>query len=647
MTNTHHWHVDDIDDALAADFDGSLSGLGMELGTASFNMSDALMALPNLSALKQENSRENGDTSHGSDCRLQCEPSRPVAVVHGKKNRLSHGIEDDVSSAIKRFCVSNDKEDTDSSPTSSYYSGKCLLPQLSVSCEAAVTTTTTTHTTDTANRCRHSSSVPDLRVAATQNTLNNTTVNTSMLSQILQLSPSPPTLSIRDCSPSLIKTSGFQYVLGAATSLATKIDEETMTYLNEGQSYEIKLKKLGDLTEMRGKMLKSVVKVGFQDRKLQYMEKDLISQWQSQRAGERIMDIDIPLSYGIYEAVSDSQNCNRCEFLWDPTKETGVFIRVNCISTEFTPKKHGGEKGVPFRIQIETFSYGDGASVRLHVASCQVKVFKPKGADRKHKTDREKMSKRPQSEQEKYQPSYDCTVLKEAAPLDTLYLSSPPPPSTTTVVTSVTTPSTLSVTQSTIGDTQTVTVQAEQKPSTPASSTSEVQEYLEVLIQSPSQVLSSEANSAETAQWLQQHRFGTFVRTFSNFSGADILRLSRDDLIQICGLADGIRLFNALHSRAIRPRLTMYVCLSTEQVFRAVYLENLTVSDLSTKLGSLFRIPTHYIHEIYINGPSGIHILVNDEVIQNIPEESMYTIEMLMEKSSELCRILFKPYSQH
>lgn len=198
-----------------------------------------------------------------------------------------------------------------------------------------------------------------------------------------------------------------------------------------------------------------------------------------------------------------------------------------------------------------------------------------------------------------------------------------------------------------MGESQSVTVQAEQKPSTPASSTSEVQEYLEVLIQSPSQVLSSEANSTETAQWLQQHRFGNFVRTFSNFSGADILRLSRDDLIQICGLADGIRLFNALHSRAIRPRLTMYVCLSTEQVFRAVYLENLTVSDLSAKLGSLFRIPTHYIHEIYINGPSGIHILVNDEVIQNIPEEAMYTIEMLMEKSSEMCRILFKPYLQH
>lgn len=38
MTTAVHWPVDDIDDALAADFDGSLSGLGIELGTSNFNM---------------------------------------------------------------------------------------------------------------------------------------------------------------------------------------------------------------------------------------------------------------------------------------------------------------------------------------------------------------------------------------------------------------------------------------------------------------------------------------------------------------------------------------------------------------------------------------------------------------------------------
>lgn len=48
----------------------------------------------------------------------------------------------------------------------------------------------------------------------------------------------------------------FQYVLAAATSIATKSNEETITYLNQGQSYEIKLKKLGDLSAYRGKLLR-------------------------------------------------------------------------------------------------------------------------------------------------------------------------------------------------------------------------------------------------------------------------------------------------------------------------------------------------------------------------------------------------------
>jgi transcription factor CP2 and related proteins len=70
-----------------------------------------------------------------------------------------------------------------------------------------------------------------------------------------------------------------------------------------------------------------------------------------------------------------------------------------------------------------------------------------------------------------------------------------------------------------------------------------------VLYQYYMQPLSAEASAQQTAQWLQSNRFSSHLRTFNRFAGADILRLSRDDLIQICGLADGIRLFNALHAK--------------------------------------------------------------------------------------------------
>lgn len=43
-------------------------------------------------------------------------------------------------------------------------------------------------------------------------------------------------------------------------------------------------------------------------------------------------------------------------------------------------RKHGGEKGVPFRVQIDTFKENENEEYteHLHSASCQIKVFKVK-----------------------------------------------------------------------------------------------------------------------------------------------------------------------------------------------------------------------------------------------------------------------------
>lgn len=56
----------------------------------------------------------------------------------------------------------------------------------------------------------------------------------------------------------------------------------------------------------------------------------------------------------------------------------GDASQVHCISTEFTMRKHGGEKGVPFRVQIDTFKENENGEYteHLHSASCQIKVFK-------------------------------------------------------------------------------------------------------------------------------------------------------------------------------------------------------------------------------------------------------------------------------
>uniref|UniRef100_A0A673I3A7 Transcription factor CP2 n=1 Tax=Sinocyclocheilus rhinocerous TaxID=307959 RepID=A0A673I3A7_9TELE len=403
----------------------------------------------------------------------------------------------------------------------------------------------------------------------------------------------------------------FQYVLCAATSPAVKLHDETLTYLNQGQSCEIRMldnRKMGELPEINGKMVKSIIRVVFHDRRLQYTEHQQLEGWRWNRPGDRILDLDIPMSVGVVDPRANPTQLNTVEFLWDPSKRTSVFIQVHCISTEFTMRKHGGEKGVPFRIQIDTFKENEAGEYteHLHSASCQIKVFKPKGADRKQKTDREKMEKRAPQEKEKYQHSYETTILTECSPWPEItYVNNSPSPGFNSL-------------------------------------------FCPFSLPPNKQNLLPTATPQEAQQWLHRNRFSPFCRLFSNFSGADLLKLTREDVIQICGPADGIRLFNALKGRVVRPRLTIYVCQESQQareqhqkhengdgssntffVYHAIYLEELTAVELTEKLAQLFSISPRQISQIFKQGPTGIHVLVSDEMIQNFQDEMCFVLDTM------------------
>uniref|UniRef100_A0A663E3R8 Grh/CP2 DB domain-containing protein n=1 Tax=Aquila chrysaetos chrysaetos TaxID=223781 RepID=A0A663E3R8_AQUCH len=407
----------------------------------------------------------------------------------------------------------------------------------------------------------------------------------------------PPVLPyLKQEEPNGISTSqppcpAFQYVLCAPTSPAVRHHEETLTYLNQGQSYEIRM--MGSPSDLNP----HVVRVVFHDRRLQYSEQQQLEGWRWSRPGDRILDIDIPLSVGILEPQIHPTLLNTVEFLWDPSRRTSVFVQVHCISTEFTLRKNGGEKGVPFRIQIDTFGAGGKGDPpeHLHSASCLIKVFKPKGADRKQKTDREKVEKQPALEREKFQPAYESTVLAECAPW----------------------PDTLGAPHS--------------PPGTPGLPSPHSFKLLspERLQSCCRQALSPCASPLETQQWLHKCRFSAYARIFANFAGADLLKLSRRDLIQICGAPDGIRLCNALTGRCPRPRLTLYVsrepaggaegaedgCSGTwVGLYQEVQLEELTTAELTGKLAELLGLPAGQILRVSRQGPSGIHILVSDAV---------------------------------
>ncbi|KAH0517582.1 Alpha-globin transcription factor CP2 [Microtus ochrogaster] len=320
----------------------------------------------------------------------------------------------------------------------------------------------------------------------------------------------------------------------------------------------------------------------------------------------------------------------------DTENEILPFQYVLCAATSPAVKLHDETLTYLNQVQIDTFKENENGEYteHLHSASCQIKVFKPKGADRKQKTDREKMEKRTPHEKEKYQLSYETTILTECSPWPEItYVNNSPSPGFNSSHSSFS-----------LGEGN---GSPNHQPEPPPPVTDN---------------LLPTTTPQEAQQWLHRNRFSTFTRLFTNFSGADLLKLTRDDVIQICGPADGIRLFNALKGRMVRPRLTIYVCQESLQlreqqqppqqkqedgdsngtffVYHAIYLEELTAVELTEKIAQLFSISPHQISQIYKQGPTGIHVLISDEMIQNFQEEACFILETMKETSDSYHIIL-------
>lgn len=58
----------------------------------------------------------------------------------------------------------------------------------------------------------------------------------------------------------------------------------------------------------------------------------------------------------------------------------------------------------------------------------------------------------------------------------------------------------------------------------------------------------------------------------------------------------------------------MFLYLLFSAVYHAIYLEELTAAELTEKIAQLFNISPRQINQIFKQGPTGIHVLVSDEV---------------------------------
>ncbi len=672
--------LSEIDDNLAANFDDSLSGLGVDLSAANYSMSEALLALPNLSIssgqmFKHEVVNANSPSARAHEERCKEEPlSRESSTgANGSGTPQNFGALD----------LSNDEAHLPDSATTIEVGPKTFIGSVS----KEKTKTQTVKSGGSEERCaeavpggrqRRVSDDGDKRGSQKPSINRSHKVilpligGATPVSAVAVAPPEHPVSSAKAETLDRLNETAcgdkFQYILAAATSLATKINDPSITYLNQGQAYELRLKKLGDLSAYHKRRLKCVLRICFHERRLQYMEAEQIAEWRAAHPGERILDVDLPLSYGVIDVVQDPAQANVVSFRWDPTRDTGIFIKVNCISTEFTLKKHGGEKGVPFRLQVETYEDEDvadfsGQQHRLHAAGCILQVFKLKGADRKHKQDREKINKRPPAEQEKFAPSYDCTVLSELS-VDTLYV--PPtsrpasPPRDRVQVSSSPTPMPSQQQKVNLPESPCL----KKKDSSPLDSSSPRDSAAAGLVLR-GLPLSPSASSEMVGAWLAQNRYSAAnITAFRNFDGRDMLRLLREDVTVLCGLSEGIRLYNDLHMAVVAPRTTFYVTQketsdSSPLEFHALFLAELTVGELLHRLGEAVGLSPALLGKAFIVGAGGgcsgaggskqvgtILIRVTDEVVRYTKPESVFHFSLRQRhhgSPDEVCDVVLEP----
>ncbi|KAI8376452.1 CP2 transcription factor-domain-containing protein [Radiomyces spectabilis] len=198
----------------------------------------------------------------------------------------------------------------------------------------------------------------------------------------------------------------FHVVLRASTAALQKTEDAPITYLNRGQAYAIQLQ---DKQGYTGTLTSTFV-IMFHDPSHRKVALNYWNFWISQQDNTqdiRAIDLDANQSSGIFNIRFPS--FDRITFDWHGHRGARIFVRFNCLSTDFSRIK--GVKGIPLRAHMETqvapsptadmsATSPTSANRETHEMTrygeecfCKIKLFRDKGAERKNKDDARQISK--------------------------------------------------------------------------------------------------------------------------------------------------------------------------------------------------------------------------------------------------------------
>ena len=125
--------------------------------------------------------------------------------------------------------------------------------------------------------------------------------------------------------------------------------------------------------------------------------------------------------------------------------------------------------------------------------------------------------------------------------------------------------------------------------------------------------LAHDCNNKYVQEWLINNRFCHLIHLFTSYTSNDFLRLSKEDMINLCGAPDGIRCFNMAHNIQIRPKLTIFITFQSQTYFSAIFL-----ADWKSKF-LIHKIFNHY-YQFLVSLPNGdnknlkqLHLQKDDE----------------------------------
>lgn len=389
-------------------------------------------------------------------------------------------------------------------------------------------------------------------------------------------------------SPNTVFPSQEKYVVlvGAPISIAQRMGEDTLTYLNKGQFYNLYCKANTSMTVPE--RVKTLIALTFFDEPDKRVEYHHWQYWYNLQANpnQRAFDIDRKNCENIQGKPEDVAY-NATSFVWCPKVGAKLVLRINCLSTEFSSQK--GVKGLPLHIVTDTYEELDTDQAEpVHRAYCQVKVFRDKGAERKNKDETKSVERRMQKFM-KQSPGVDS----ELGPASVFH-----PPSKETVLTST----------STFGPKPFLFVAPLLETSTANSETA--------LSNSETTLTPSKVASTSLLASIRERET---KRTFSN-----TLSRTKEDL-------DNLEVDAPAKKAARIPNrhmITLYARKEEEKVYNALILDSLSVHDLKLQVSKKYDVPADMIKNVFKKTKKGLLVHFDDEMISQFQDEDDFLIDL-------------------